>query len=108
MDLIGEPGLMGKSIGTDLAEGTVTLPVIFALEEGDGAVIRRVLETPNPAPELLEAGIGAVLATDAIKKTEAWASGKVEAAVEGLKLLPDGTERAILEAIANEVVGRDA
>jgi geranylgeranyl pyrophosphate synthase len=108
MDLVGEPGLMGKSIGADLAEGTVTLPVIFALEEGDGAVIRRVLETSNPAPELLEAGIGAVLATDAIKKTEAWASGKVEAAIEGLKLLPDGTERAILEAIATEVVGRDA
>ena len=108
MDLVGEPDLMGKSVGTDLAEGTVTLPVIFALEEDDGAVIRRVLETPNPAPELLEAGIGAVLATDAIKKTEAWALGKVEAAVEGLELLPDGTERAILEAIANEVVGRDA
>src|SRR5919199_2835180 len=108
MDLVGEPGLMGKSIGTDLAEGTVTLPVIFALEEGDGAVIRRVLETSNPAPELLEAGIEAVLATKAIKKTEAWASRKVEAAIEGLELLPDGTERAILEAIATEVVGRDA
>src|SRR5919202_1426606 len=108
MDLVGEPGLMGKSVGTDLAEGTVTLPVIFTLEEGDGAVIRRVLETSDPAPELLEAGIEAVLATEAIKKTEAWASGKVEAAIEGLELLPDGTERAILEAIATEVVGRDA
>ncbi|MDQ3966454.1 MAG: polyprenyl synthetase family protein [Actinomycetota bacterium] len=108
MDLVGEPSLMGKGIGADLAEGTVTLPVIFALKEGDGAVIRRVLETPNPAPELLEAGIEAVLATDAVEKTEAWASGKVEAAVEGLKLLPDGVERAILEVIASEVVGRDA
>lgn len=108
MDLVGESDLMGKSIGTDLVEGTVTLPVIFALEEGDGAVIRRVLETSNPTPELLEAGIEAVLATDAIKKTEAWALEKVEAAVEGLQLLPNGTERAILEAIANEVVGRDA
>src|SRR5918912_2647878 len=82
MDLVGEPGLMGKSIGTDLAEGTVTLPVIFALEKGDGAVIRRVLETPNPAPELLEAGIGAGPGAGAVKKTEAWASGKVEAAIE--------------------------
>src|ERR671932_1870319 len=108
MDLVGEPGLMGKGIGADLAEGTVTLPVLFALQEGDGAVIRQVLETSDPAPELLEAGIEAVLATEAIKKTEAWASEKVEAAIEGLELLPDGTERAILEAIATEVVGRDA
>ncbi len=111
MDLVGKPGLMGKSVGADLAEGTVTLPVIFALKEGDEATveaIRRVLEVPNPVPELLEAGIEAVLATDAINKTEVWALGEVEAAIEGLGLLPDGAERAILEAIASKVVGRDA
>src|SRR5919107_937781 len=108
MDLVGKPGLMGKGVGTDLAEGTVTLPVIFAIKEGDAATIRRVLERPNPAPELLEAGIEAVLATDAINQTEAWALSEVEAAIEGLALLPDGAERAILEAIASEVVGRDA
>ncbi len=108
MDLVGKPGLMGKGVGADLTEGTVTLPIIIALKEGDAATIRRVLETSNPAPGLLEAGIEAVLATDAIKKTEAWALGEVEAAIEGLALLPDGAERAILEAIASEVVGRDA
>ncbi len=108
MDLVGKPGLMGKGVGADLAEGTVTLPVIFALKEGDAAVIRRVLQTSSPSPEILEAGIEAVLATDAIRKTEAWALGEVEAAIEGLELLPDGAERAILEAIASEVVGRDA
>ncbi len=111
MDLVGKPGLMGKGVGADLAEGTVTLPVIFAMREGDAAVvgtIRRVLETPGPPPELLEAGIEAVLATDAINKTEAWAYAEVEAAIGGLSLLPDGAERVILEAIASEVVGRDA
>ena len=108
MDLVGKPGLMGKGVGADLAEGTVTLPVIFAMREGDAATIRRVLETPGPSPELLEAGIEAVLATDAIGKTEAWAYAEVEAAIGGLSLLPDGAERAILEAIASEVVGRDA
>lgn len=108
MDLVGKPGLMGKGIGADLAEGTVTLPLIFAIEEGDAAIIRLVLETPDPAPELLETGMEAVLATDAINKTEAWALGEVKAAIKGLELLPDGAERAILEAIASEVVGRDA
>jgi geranylgeranyl pyrophosphate synthase len=108
MDLVGKPGLMGKGIGTDLAEGTVTLPVIFALREGDAATIRRVLAAPDPSPELLEAGIEAVLATDAIAKTEAWAGGEVDAALEGLDLLPDCPEREFLEVIASEVVGRDA
>lgn len=108
MDLVGKPGLMGKGVGADLTEGTVTLPVIFAMQEGDTVTIRRVLETPEPSPELLEAGIEAVLATDAIKKTEAWALHEVEAAIEGLDILPEGAERVILEAIASEVVGRDA
>src|SRR3712207_8108779 len=62
MDLVGKPGLMGKGIGTDLVEGTVTLPIIFALGEGDAEKIRRVLADPSPTPELIEAGIEAVLA----------------------------------------------
>jgi geranylgeranyl pyrophosphate synthase len=107
MDLVGKPGLMGKGIGTDLAEGTVTLPVIFALHEGDAAVIRAVLSDPNPPQDLLEAGIDAVLATDAVAKTEAWALGEVEMALEELKLLPEGPERDVLEFVAAEVVGRD-
>ena len=108
MDLVGKPGLMGKGIGTDLAEGTVTLPVIFALREGDAGTIRRVLTDPAPSPELLEAGIEAVLATDAVARTEEWARGEIEGALRDLDLLPDCPERDFLESVAAEVVGRDA
>ena len=108
MDLVGKPGLMGKGIGTDLGEGTVTLPVIFALKEGDEATIRRVLADPSPSPELLEGGIEAVLATGAIARTEAWARGEIDAALSDLALLPDCPEREFLESVAAEVVGRDA
>jgi geranylgeranyl pyrophosphate synthase len=107
MDLVGKPGLMGKGIGTDLVEGTVTLPVIFALREGDAETIRRVLAAPHPSPELLEAGIEAVLATDAVSRTEEWARGEIEAGIEGLGLLPQRPEREFLEVVASEVVGRD-
>jgi len=108
MDLVGKPGLMGKGIGTDLVEGTVTLPVIFALQEGDAATIRRILADPSPTPELLEAGIEAVLATDAIARTEDWAQGEIDTALEDLGLLPDCPEREFLESVATEVVGRNA
>src|SRR5918995_31135 len=108
MDLVGKPGLMGKGIGTDLVEGTVTLPVIFALKEGDAQAIRRVLADPSPSPDLLEAGIEAVLATDAIARTEEWARGEIDAALRDLALLPDCLEREFLESVASEVVGRDA
>lgn len=107
MDFVGEPGVTGKGVGGDLAEGTVTLPVIFALREGDADLIHRVLADPEPSAELLEAGIDAVLSTDAPSKTEAWARGEVDAALKDLALLPETDERAILESIAREVVGRD-
>src|SRR5215210_6475335 len=108
MDIVGKPGLMGKGIGTDLVEGTVTLPVIFALREGDARTIRHVLAEPSPTPELLEAGIDAVLATDAVARTEEWARGEIDAALEDIDLLPDSLEREFLESVASEVVGRDA
>src|SRR5215217_67507 len=108
MDLVGKPGLMGKGIGTDLVEGTVTLPVIFAMKEGDTQTIRRVLANPSPSPELLVAGIEAVLATDAIARTEQWARGEIDAALRDLAFLPDCPEREFLESVASEVVGRDA
>ena len=107
MDLVGKPGLMGKGVGTDLVEGTVTLPVIFALREGDAETIRRVLADPNPSPESLEAGIEAVLATDAVRRTEAWARGEIDGAIEDLALLPDSPERDFLGFVASEVIGRD-
>src|SRR5215207_5144445 len=107
-DIVGKPGLMGKGIGTDLVEGTVTLPVIFALREGEAGTIRRVLADPSPTPELLEAGIEAVLATGAVTRTEEWARGEIDAALEDIGLLPESPEREFLQSVASEVVGRDA
>lgn len=107
MDLVGKPGLMGKGIGADLVEGTVTLPVIFALQDGDEEAIRAVLEDRNPSAGAIEAGIEAVLATDAVRKTEEWANGEIDSAVHDLDLLPDSHEREFLEMVAAEVVGRE-
>jgi heptaprenyl diphosphate synthase len=86
----------------------VTLPVIFALREGEAGTIRRVLADPSPTPELLEAGIEAVLATGAVTRTEKWARGEIDAALEDIGLLPVSPEREFLESVASEVVGRDA
>ena len=72
-------------------------------------MIRRVLAEPTPTPELLEAGIEAVLATDAVARTEEWARGEIDAALEdtpGSCLLVRNAYS--LESVASEVVGRDA
>src|ERR687893_286048 len=70
MDLVGEPDLMGKGVGTDLAEGTVTLPIIFALKEGDAAVIRRGVPNPQTTPEVFGGGVEGGFSGRAGKKKE--------------------------------------
>ena len=37
LDLFGSEALVGKSLGTDLANGKLTLPVLVALERSNGA-----------------------------------------------------------------------
>ena len=91
-------------MGADLAEGTVTLPVIFALKEGEAAVIRQVLQTPSPSPELLEAGRR--FWRRMRSEDRGLGLGRGRGGDRGLELLPEGAERAILEAIASEVVGK--
>jgi octaprenyl-diphosphate synthase len=59
LDLFGSETVVGKSLGTDLAKGKLTLPMLLALEGAD-AVERATLEsmvrdwTPRDFPRLLE------------------------------------------------------
>ncbi len=50
LDLAGSPAVTGKPRGTDLADGTVTLPVILALRHEPG--LRTALSDVAPGPEL--------------------------------------------------------
>ncbi|MDD3364206.1 MAG: polyprenyl synthetase family protein, partial [Syntrophomonas sp.] len=46
LDFLSESSLLGKPVGTDLLEGNITLPVIYALKSKDyGAWLRSLLET---------------------------------------------------------------
>jgi hypothetical protein len=70
----GSPASWARGIGTDLVEGTVTLPVISPIREGDA----RSSVGSSPIPTLagvLEAGIEAVLGHEAVARTEARAAG---------------------------------
>jgi geranylgeranyl pyrophosphate synthase len=43
-----------------------------------------------------------------VARTEEWARGEIDAALEDIDLLPASPERELLESVASEVVGRDA
>ena len=97
LDCTGETFETGKVPGTDLRDGTPTLPLLLAAQEDD--VVRRAL---GGGP--LEGALVAVAATDALARSRTIARDYVTRAKASL----DGTvRRAELEALADAVVDRD-
>jgi octaprenyl-diphosphate synthase len=108
LDLVGAEATAGKSLGTDLEQQKLTLPLIHLLQSApadQGARARAVLTAAGNhkrdalVPILRESG-----ALD-------YAQGKAESfaasALADLECLPPSAERAILETLADRVVHRD-
>jgi geranylgeranyl pyrophosphate synthase len=104
LDVSGPAERTGKHRGTDLLDGTVTLPFILARERDPelAAVDPRTITTPERAEEVC----AAIAATGALEEARARALALVESAKAGL---PDGLEqRRALELVAAGVVERYA
>jgi geranylgeranyl pyrophosphate synthase len=104
LDVTGPPERTGKARGTDLLDGTVTLPLILAREEDRSLaeVDLRALDAAG-AEEVCDR----VAATGALESVRADARGRVETAKRALVtsgLRPD--QRQLLELVADGVVER--
>lgn len=104
LDVAGPPEKTGKHRGTDLLDGTVTLPFILARERDPelGAIDPRAIETPEQA----EAICDRIAATGALDAARATALEHVAAAKA---VVPDALaerERAALLLVADGVVAR--
>ncbi|MBY0524797.1 MAG: polyprenyl synthetase family protein [Gemmataceae bacterium] len=109
LDLVGEERTTGKSLGTDLDQKKLTLPLIRLLEKSPAETVSRVQQILNSpgnhkrealAPYLGESGALAY----ARKRAEEFAS---QARAE-LLCLPESECRGILENLTNQVVHRSA
>jgi geranylgeranyl pyrophosphate synthase len=105
LDVSGPAERTGKHRGTDLLDGTVTLPLILARERDPelGRLDLRAVRTPEQA----EAVCDAIAATGVLEAARADALEMVAAAKEALPPLPDA-QRASLELVADSVADRYA
>jgi geranylgeranyl pyrophosphate synthase len=104
LDVSGPPERTGKARGTDLLDGTVTLPFIWAREEDPslGEANLRELDT-GAAEELCER----IAATGALERVRAEARGRVERAKALVgSASPDASQRELLAMGADGVVER--
>jgi len=104
LDVTGPPERTGKARGTDLLDGTVTLPLILAREEDRSLAKVNLGELDTEgAAEVCDR----VAATRALERVRGDARGRVETAKRGLAtsgLRPD--QRRLLELVADGVVER--
>ena len=103
LDVSGPAERTGKHRGTDLLDGTVTLPLILARESDAelGRLDLREVRTPAQA----EAVCDAIAATGALEAAKAEALDMVAEAKTGLPALPEA-QQAALEMVADGVVDR--
>ncbi len=107
LDVSGLAVDTGKHRGTDLLDGTVTLPLILARERDEGlaAIDLRAITTPRQASELCQR----IEATGALDDAQQQAKAMVVDAKAGLAdlTLEDG-QRLALDLVADSVVDRYA
>jgi geranylgeranyl pyrophosphate synthase len=93
---------LGKPVGSDLRQGTITLPVILMRDQqlADGR-LRGAFESED-----VDLQVKLVQESGAIQAAYAEAEALVSRALDSLAVIPRGVERDALEALASYVVRR--
>jgi geranylgeranyl pyrophosphate synthase len=108
LDFSGDEREMGKPVGSDLIQGTLTLPSLLLIERHpDDNPVRRLFQDDGDS-ELLREAIDTVCRSDILCRAQATAKGFGDAARAALTTLPSTRERESLDEIAVYVLERRA
>jgi geranylgeranyl pyrophosphate synthase len=104
LDVSGPAERTGKHRGTDLLDGTVTLPLILARERDPvlAELDLRAVRTPEQAEGVCDA----ISATGALEAARELALAMVAEAKADLPSLPEPSQQAAMELVADGVVDR--
>jgi octaprenyl-diphosphate synthase len=103
LDLVGDPETVGKTLGRDLEEGKLTLPMIHFLRSAPGAAGR---ELAGEGPELATRARAVMVAAGSVQYAADQARARVAQAKAALAGLPDQPALDLLRTIADAVVAR--
>ncbi|HEY3766077.1 MAG TPA: polyprenyl synthetase family protein [Gaiellales bacterium] len=105
LDCDGRPDTTGKPLGTDLLDGTVTLPLILGARR-DPAVAGVIAR--GAAPEDVLPTLARVARAGAVREARAVAERHADVALAHLDALDGGLDSAALRAVVRGAVDRDA
>jgi heptaprenyl diphosphate synthase len=102
LDFIGTEKQLGKPAGSDLLQGNITLPVLFAME--DEKVKEKILQVdPNTSASEMKEIISLIKQTGAIEKSYAFSDRYLEKAFLVLETLPKNKARSTLYDLAKYI-----
>ncbi len=107
LDLVGEEQTTGKSLGTDLAQQKLTLPLIRLLSHPNGTAARARQVLCSPGNHKRESLLPILDETDAVDYARRKALDFATAARADLRCLPSSPTRSVLEALTERVIHRD-
>lgn len=109
LDYVSTDEDLGKSVGNDLKEGKVTMPLIHASQratEAERAVIKEAVEGDELTPEQLRAVISIIRKYRGIEYTMERAKGYIDNAKRNIETFDASAEKTALLALADFVIER--
>lgn len=101
LDYVADPAVSGKNLGTDLAEGKPTLPLIHAMKHGSAEQTQLIRDAiTNGRVEQLQKVLAAVESTGAIPYSRALAQRLGREAVVALAGIPESLHKTALIQLA--------
>ena len=106
LDLDGDESVVGKSLGTDLSKGKITLPLLYLMQQGEGEAerVRSVLGQPEGL------ALRRLRSEFALEHAVAYSLGEAQRrtakAQASLSALPEGPARDALHQLAGVVLSR--
>jgi geranylgeranyl pyrophosphate synthase len=108
LDFVGDPGLVGKPLGSDLRQGLFTLPAIYYVQtHPDDQDVRALLNGNARDPGVIPRLVAAVRQSDAISQALREARELAARGQQALAWLPHSPHAAALAALADYIVYRD-
>jgi geranylgeranyl pyrophosphate synthase len=108
LDFIGSEEELGKPVGSDLRDGTLTLPALLLLERypRDNPIKKLFRSRGRRQEEYLQRSIDLIHESDVLDDSLTMARGYTERALDSLRALPAGEARTALEEVVTYVVSR--
>jgi heptaprenyl diphosphate synthase/octaprenyl-diphosphate synthase len=106
LDFEGTEEELGKPVGNDLLQGTLTLPALLHAEHHPEAPVVQALRDGSREPEDLAAMVEAIRASGVMAETLGICEGYRNAAREALDRLPSGDARQSLGQLTDYVTAR--